>query len=89
MLLACFCRYVAIVSGLDLGKKSDDLLSLQMMIDLVTGQLGDEGDQKSASKIVRVLLAGNSLSQDTQDKDAINKVSSTSLFYHGRIQKSF
>ena len=35
-----FVRYVALISGLGFGDKSQDLLSLQMFSDLVTGELG-------------------------------------------------
>ena len=69
-----FVRYVAILSGLDLGKANDDQLALQLLVDLLTGQLGDECQQKETAKIVRVIIAGNSLSKDTQDKDQLTKV---------------
>lgn len=35
-----FTRYVALISGLGFGNESQDLLSLQMFSDLVTGELG-------------------------------------------------
>lgn len=63
------------VSGLGLGgKNADSLLGLQLLIDMVTGQLGDEGEQSSAAKISRVILAGNLLSRNTQNKDSFTKV---------------
>lgn len=62
------------VSGLDLGSSSDDLLKIQMMVDLVTGQLGDEGQQESSSKVVQVIVAGNLLNSKTQDKETLTKV---------------
>ena len=45
-----------------------------MMVDLLTGQLGDEGQQEASSKVVQVLIAGNLLSKKTQDKDNLMKV---------------
>ncbi|XP_006625387.1 DNA polymerase delta subunit 2 [Lepisosteus oculatus] len=67
-------QYVLLASGLGLGGGSaDSLLGLQLLIDMVTGQLGDEGEQSGAARISRVLLAGNLLSQSTQGKDSINK----------------
>ena len=69
--------YVALLSGLELGDKSDNLLAVQLMVDLLTGQLGDEDQQAASSRILQVIIAGNSLSRDTQDKDAIHKVSGT------------
>lgn len=44
------------------------------MVDMVTGQVGDMDQQESSSSIVRVIVAGNSLSQDTQDKESLQKV---------------
>lgn len=52
------------------------MLGLQMLIDMVTGQLGEPGEQNGAAAISRVILAGNLLSQNTQEKDASTKVPS-------------
>lgn len=53
------------------------MLGLQLLVDMVTGQLGDQGEQSGAATISRVLLAGNLLSQNSQDKDASTKVRET------------
>ncbi|KAK2182621.1 hypothetical protein NP493_345g04035 [Ridgeia piscesae] len=66
-------KYVAFLSGLDIGDHNEDLMALQLMVDLLTGQLGDEGQQKATANIVRVVIAGNSLSQETQGKDQLSK----------------
>lgn len=67
-------RFVLLVSGLGLGSsQADSLLGLQLLVDMITGQLGDQGEQSGAATISRVLLAGNLLSQHTQDKDASTK----------------
>lgn len=64
-----------LASGLGLGSSdADSMLGLQLLVDMVTGQLGDQGEQSGAATISRVLLAGNLLSQSTQDKDASTKV---------------
>lgn len=64
-----------LVSGLGLGSHhADSMLGLQLLVDMVTGQLGGMGEQSGAATISRVLLAGNLLSQNTQDKDASTKV---------------
>ncbi|XP_062239225.1 DNA polymerase delta subunit 2 [Platichthys flesus] len=64
-------RFVLLASGLGLGSiHADSMLGLQLLVDMVTGQLGDQGEQSGAATISRVLLAGNLLSQSTQDKDA-------------------
>nr|KAF6267909.1 DNA polymerase delta 2, accessory subunit [Pipistrellus kuhlii] len=44
-----------------------------LLVDVVTGQLGDEGEQCSAAHVSRVILAGNLLSHSTQSRDSINK----------------
>ncbi|NXN31232.1 DPOD2 polymerase, partial [Nycticryphes semicollaris] len=67
-------RFVLLVSGLGLGSGSGEaLLSTQLMVDVVTGQLGAEGQQSCAAHISRVILAGNLLSQNAQNRDTINK----------------
>lgn len=68
-------RFVLLASGLGLGSShADSMLGLQLLIDLVTGQLGEQGEQNGAATISRVILAGNLLSQNTQEKDASTKV---------------
>ncbi|XP_070689149.1 DNA polymerase delta subunit 2 [Pempheris klunzingeri] len=67
-------RFVLLASGLGLGNShADSMLGLQLLVDMVTGQLGDQGEQSGAATISRVLLAGNLLNQSTQDKDASTK----------------
>ncbi|XP_026176749.1 DNA polymerase delta subunit 2 [Mastacembelus armatus] len=67
-------RFVLLASGLGLGSShADSMLGLQLLVDMVSGQLGDQGEQSGAAMISRVLLAGNLLSQNTQDKDASTK----------------
>ncbi|KAM6965723.1 DNA polymerase delta subunit 2 [Aplochiton taeniatus] len=64
-------RFVLLASGLGLGgSHGDSMLALQLLVDMVTGQLGDQGEQSGAATISRVVLAGNLLSQSTQDKEA-------------------
>ncbi|XP_063090498.1 DNA polymerase delta subunit 2 isoform X2 [Cavia porcellus] len=67
-------RFVLLVSGLGLGGGGgESLLGTQLLVDVVTGQLGDEGEQCSAACVSRVILAGNLLSPSTQSRDSINK----------------
>ncbi|KAI8064736.1 DNA polymerase alpha/epsilon subunit B-domain-containing protein [Gongronella butleri] len=54
-------KYVAIVSGLNIGDHADADLKIQLMLEYITGELGSSEDQASASSIARVILAGNSL----------------------------
>ena len=73
-----------LASGLGLGGQvGDATLGLQLLIDTIIGQLGGLGEQRAASQISRVILAGNLLSRDTQSKDILNKVK---LF--GKVQLS-
>ena len=67
-------RYVVLVSGLELGGADERLFSLQLLLDLLTGQLGDADQQRASSQIARVIIAGNSLSRATQDRDSLSKV---------------
>lgn len=55
-------RFVVLLSGLNLGSSWCDQLSVEMLVDYVTGQLGGPGDQQFCSNIVRVIVAGNSIS---------------------------
>uniref|UniRef100_A0A672LBX4 DNA polymerase delta subunit 2 n=1 Tax=Sinocyclocheilus grahami TaxID=75366 RepID=A0A672LBX4_SINGR len=67
-------RFVLLASGLGLnGSRADSTMGLQLLVDMVTGQLGDEGEQSGAASISRVILAGNLLSQSAQDKDSTTK----------------
>lgn len=66
-------RYVVLVSGLELGGGEERLFSLQMLVDLLSGQLGDGSQQQASARIVRVIIAGNSLSRSTQDRDSLSK----------------
>lgn len=64
-----------LASGLGLGSsRAESMLGLQLLVDTVSGHLGDVGEQSGAASISRVLLAGNLLSRSTQDKDSSIKV---------------
>ncbi|KAI5624051.1 DNA polymerase delta subunit 2 [Silurus asotus] len=67
-------RFVLLASGLGLGGNgAESMLGLQLLVDMVSGHLGDVGEQSGAASISRVLLAGNLLSRSTQDKDSSTK----------------
>lgn len=66
-------RYIVFLSGLSIGNSSTNMLQLQLLIDLITGQLGDEHSQEQMAKVVRVVIAGNSLSHLTKDKEQANR----------------
>lgn len=64
--------FVALVSGLEVGEgNQDSLLPMQMFIDYVTGQLGSPAEQECASKIARVIVAGNLIERIDSDVDDV------------------
>ena len=78
MIVFVYFRYVALVSGVELGGNSEEdaatCLSLQLMTDMLTGQLGDMCDQRQTATVTRIILAGNSISSQCRDKDSIKLV---------------
>ncbi|KAJ1403343.1 DNA-polymerase alpha/epsilon, subunit B [Sesbania bispinosa] len=54
-------KYVVLVSGLSVGSSNSNPLQFQLLIDHITGHLGDEKEQSIASQIVHVVIAGNSV----------------------------
>ncbi|KAJ3328126.1 DNA polymerase delta subunit 2 [Blyttiomyces sp. JEL0837] len=55
--------YLAIVSGFGLGEESALSLELQLCLDFITGEVGEEPDQANAAKIARVIIAGNTFNR--------------------------
>ncbi|KAL6073527.1 DNA polymerase delta subunit 2 [Balamuthia mandrillaris] len=53
--------YVALVSGLCVGDSTHNPLYLEMLVDYISGHIGSSLEQSFEAKIVRVILAGNSL----------------------------
>ncbi|KAM3690364.1 hypothetical protein ACB098_09G119100 [Castanea mollissima] len=54
-------KHVVFVSGLSVGGSTSNPLQFQLLIDHITGHLGDEKEQGIAAEIVHVVLAGNSV----------------------------
>ena len=54
-------RYVAFLSGLDLGSSCDSLLSIQEMVFALVGKTGSPELQKMMSQIGRLIIAGKSV----------------------------
>lgn len=67
-------RYLVLISGLEIGSNEEQIFSLQLFVDMVTGMLGNSEEQSHCAEICRVIVAGNSLSSSTQDKDSLQKV---------------
>jgi DNA polymerase delta subunit 2 len=56
---------LAIVSGLDITGKVDDELALDLLLEYLTGEIGGSPDQSKATKISRLIIAGDSLSHSS------------------------
>lgn len=54
-------KYVVLVSGLSVGNNTSNPLQFQLLVDHITGHLGDEKEQRIAADIVHVVIAGNSV----------------------------
>ncbi|KAI3984283.1 hypothetical protein MKX01_011237 [Papaver californicum] len=55
-------KFVVLVSGLSIGNGKSNPLNVQLLVDHITGHLGDAKEQSMASQIVRVVIAGIQLS---------------------------
>ncbi|GFY99816.1 DNA polymerase delta small subunit [Actinidia rufa] len=54
-------KYGVFVSGLNVGSSVSNPLQFQLLVDHITGHLGDEKEQSIAAQIVQVVIAGNSV----------------------------
>ncbi|XP_063607268.1 DNA polymerase delta subunit 2-like [Penaeus indicus] len=67
-------RYVVLISGLELSSSVDSLLSLELLIDYLSGHLGHSEEQAAVASITRVVIAGNSISCAKGEKEKPDKV---------------
>uniref|UniRef100_A0A3N7G2A3 DNA polymerase alpha/delta/epsilon subunit B domain-containing protein n=1 Tax=Populus trichocarpa TaxID=3694 RepID=A0A3N7G2A3_POPTR len=54
-------KYVVFISGVNAGSSLSNPLQFQLLVDHITGHLGDEKEQGIAAEIVHVVIAGNSV----------------------------
>ncbi|KAI9252432.1 DNA polymerase alpha/epsilon subunit B-domain-containing protein [Phascolomyces articulosus] len=54
-------KYVALVSGLNVGADAATELKLQLLTEYITGELGTNATQEFSSRISRLIIAGNSI----------------------------
>eukprot|EP00249_Psilotum_nudum_P018489 c26833_g1_i1 orf=318-1646(-) len=54
-------KFVAFVSGLRVGSGGSNPLQFQLLVDHLTGHLGEEQEQNMTAQIVRVIIAGDSV----------------------------
>ena len=52
-------RYIALVSGFDIGSGHDSLLAMQEMVFTLMGKTGIPELQKMMSQVARLIIAGN------------------------------
>lgn len=84
-------KYVAIVSGLKISGELHESFETHLLVEYLIGELTGPQDQSSASKITRLILAGNSLSdasplsttrEDTTSKTKFKKYGYDSSAYN-------
>ncbi|XP_064477824.1 DNA polymerase delta subunit 2-like isoform X2 [Ornithodoros turicata] len=63
-------KFLVLISGLGLAEKADSLLPFQLFVDYMSGFLGCDQDQQKASKVVRVVIAGNVLKLKSSPKES-------------------
>lgn len=63
-------NYIALISGLNISSSEQkSMLALDMFTDYVNGQLGGELEQETASRIARVVVAGNLIAAIEDDAE--------------------
>ncbi|RXG56732.1 DNA polymerase delta small subunit, partial [Armadillidium vulgare] len=72
-------KFVLFISGLELQNESV-FLSLQLLIDYLTGHLGSPSEQSEICNIVRIVIAGNSICGTGKDVPLHEKVRLAKLF---------
>jgi len=61
-------RWVVMISDLQYSDYGHKNIALQMVSDWVEGYMGDQGDEDDGSKVVRMIIAGNTMSPNEADK---------------------
>ncbi len=66
-------RKIAFISGLEIasGNCEENLARIELASEWLTGEAGNVPDQESNSKIERLVIAGNSLSAETRDRNVL------------------
>lgn len=67
-------KFLCLVSGLNLGAPTQDSLPLQLLVDYVTGGLGDPRADRVARRIARMVVAGNIVAEIPEVPIAEDKV---------------
>jgi len=64
-------KYIAFISGIEIGNDLYDSLKTQLLFEYLTGELGCFADQVHASQISRVIFAGNLITKYKRTKEEI------------------
>lgn len=59
-------EWIAAISGLDIGSDSPSEAQIQLLVEYLAGEGGGTTDQVAASRISRLVIAGNSLAPVTE-----------------------
>ncbi|RZF47778.1 hypothetical protein LSTR_LSTR006042 [Laodelphax striatellus] len=76
-------RFLVLVSGLDLkSNNAESSLAMELMADWLSGWIGDPNDQQHASKVARLIIAGNAVSSSPEKKER------TTVIETSRVEES-
>jgi DNA polymerase delta subunit 2 len=64
-------KKIALVSGLDISGTEADTLTLSLLSEFLLGEALDEDDREEASKISRLIIAGNSIASELVNQPAV------------------
>ncbi|XP_039294373.1 DNA polymerase delta subunit 2 isoform X2 [Nilaparvata lugens] len=63
-------RFLVLVSGLDLkSNNAESALALELLVDWLSGWIGEPNDQQHASRVARLIIAGNAVSASPEKKE--------------------
>ncbi|OCH95642.1 hypothetical protein OBBRIDRAFT_745437 [Obba rivulosa] len=82
-------EWVAIVSGLEVGATSPADAQMEMLVEYLTGEVGGVHDQAEASRISRLIVAGNSLAPMASLDNAVPEETERKPKRYGNDNASF
>lgn len=82
LLFNCNSSEVLLVSGLEIGGSSSNEMALTLLSDYISGGLDSAED---ASKICRLIIAGDSITHEAHDKEQHYKVLLFSKNFHNLL----
>lgn len=76
-------EYIAVISGLDIGPSAASDAQMQMLVEYLTGEGGGPDDAGIASRITRLIVAGNSLAPIEPIEDGPKERKAVSTVFSG------